>query len=87
MRFCRYGCGIIWNTIGVFQKDPFENLDKSNTRGYLNMLIGVFVFQSQSFPLYELGIRPRREIFSKQLQPIIPSQKKEMELMKRLWTE
>ena len=50
------------------QNKAFAKIEQSNIWGYLRMLIGVFGFYIQFFPLYELDIRPWRYILSKQLQ-------------------
>ena len=45
--------------------EAFTKLEGPNTRGDLHMIIGVFVFYIQFFPLYELDIRPWRYILLK----------------------
>ena len=50
------------------KNEYFFKLDKPNTWGELSMLIGIFVFYSQLFPLYELYIRPCMYILSNQPQ-------------------
>ena len=49
------------------------------------MLIEIFGFYIQFLPLYDIDIRPRRYILSKQYQTGKPSQKGNMELMQNLW--
>ena len=68
-------CKIVWMDVAAGGTQPaqskneaFDWLEQPNTWGDLRMIIGIFVFYIQFFPLYELGIRPWMYIFSKQPQ-------------------
>ena len=47
------------------KNEAFSKKWKPNTWGDLHMLIGIFLFYSQSLTLYELNIRPWVYIFIK----------------------
>ena len=47
------------------KNESFAKLERPNTWGDLSMVIGLFGFYSQFFPLYELYIRPWRYILVK----------------------
>ena len=42
------------------KNEAFDKLERPNTWGDLRMIIGIFRFYIQFFPLYELEIRPWR---------------------------
>ena len=50
------------------KNEVFAKLERPNTLGDLRMIIDIFGFYSQFFPLYDLDIRPWRYILSKQPQ-------------------
>ena len=57
------------------KNEAFTKLEQPNTWGDFRMLIGLFGFYRQLFPLYELDIKPWRYIFSNLPQPGTLSQK------------
>ena len=45
------------------KNEAFAKLERPNTWGDLNIIIDIFGFYIQFFPLYDLEIRPWRYIF------------------------
>ena len=67
------------------KNDEFYKIERPNTWEYICMII-VFLDYTAIFFLYELDIRPWRDILLKQPQPGKLSQKEEMGMIHKLWT-
>ena len=67
------------------KNEAFSKIERPNTWGNLRMLIGLFVFYCQFFPLYYLDIRTWRYIFLKQNQLGTIFKEEYMPLMHNLW--
>ena len=86
LQVCMYRHGRRCNTTLIFKtNDAFSKIGRPNTWRDSRVIIGIFIFCSKFLSLYELYIRPCRELLKKKPQPGKLYQKREMQLMQKLW--